>query len=321
MELRVTTFNVENMFNRYAFLDLPWEKRNYENYVHATDIVSVIDREGRIAAYGTTKIQRDNTGLAILEAKPDILAVQEIEDLNTLRIFNDVYLKNYFDRLISIDGNDPRGIDVGFLVRRGLKAEILNIRTHIDEGKDGKPVKHSSRANGYWNSNTIFSRDCLEVDVAAGETKKNKKVLTFLVNHLKAQDRDVESSSARRKLQADHVAELAQLAADQGKLPIVLGDLNVAPKTDNSLDALLQSKILKDPFPADTWTHFYSSKHEVSRLDYIFVHIGIEVEKTEIVRKGLSKECKQYKGPWFPTIDKAGTEASDHCPTTVIINV
>src|SRR5262245_3814142 len=30
MKLKLTTFNLENLFNRYAILDTPWEERDYE---------------------------------------------------------------------------------------------------------------------------------------------------------------------------------------------------------------------------------------------------------------------------------------------------
>jgi hypothetical protein len=33
--LTITTFKVENLFNRYAFLDQPWQNRNHEQFVQA----------------------------------------------------------------------------------------------------------------------------------------------------------------------------------------------------------------------------------------------------------------------------------------------
>src|SRR5438552_17848164 len=123
MRLAITTFNVENLFNRYAALDEPWQDRRYETFVQAVGLVSIASRAGDLVQYATTEIQRNNTAHAILDAAPDILAVQEIENIYTLRIFNDTYLDNYFDRIISIDGNDPRGIDVGLMVRKGAAAQ------------------------------------------------------------------------------------------------------------------------------------------------------------------------------------------------------
>ncbi len=100
MRLTVTTFNLENLFNRYAFLDMPWEERNYEKIVQAVGLVSVASRKGDLVSYETTEIQRNNTARAILDSEPDVLAVQEVENLYTLRLFNEEYLDNYFDRML-----------------------------------------------------------------------------------------------------------------------------------------------------------------------------------------------------------------------------
>ncbi len=320
MDVTITTFNVENLFNRYRLLDEPWQNRSYEKMVQAIGLVSIASRAGDLVAYATTEIQRNNTAQAILDSAPDILAVQEVENLYTLRLFNDQYLDDYFDRMILIDGNDPRGIDVGLLVRAGFKGEILEVRTHVDEpSKAGGSVKRGSNAFGYLASGALFSRDALEVDLRVGA-----KTLTLIANHLKAQDRG-PTHVKRRKAQADRVAKLAQAAIDAKKLPIVLGDLNTDPqktKKDDSLSALLRKTgPLADPFPNNDWTHYYASGKETSRLDYILPDKRLEVKSTKIVRNGLTTKCKQYIGPRYPTVGQEHTEASDHCPVSVVIKV
>ncbi|HXG34003.1 MAG TPA: endonuclease/exonuclease/phosphatase family protein [Bryobacteraceae bacterium] len=316
MTLTVTTFNLENLFNRYAFLDMPWEERNYEKIVQAVGLASVASRAGDLVSYETTEIQRNNTAQAILDSEPDVLAVQEVENLYTLRLFNEEYLDNYFDRMLLIDGNDPRGIDVGFLVRKGFSAAIRNLRTHVDEAVPGAAVARSSVRNfGYLVRGALFSRDCLEVDLEIGN-----KTVTFLVNHFKAQD-GTQDSTRRRKRQAQRVAELAAQAVQHGTLPVVLGDLNAPPDADGSLEPLLNSPVLQDPFPADTWTHYYVPAKRISRLDYILPHKALEVEDIHIVRKGLTTKCKQYQGERYPTVGPSHTEASDHCPVSVRLEV
>jgi hypothetical protein len=170
MALTVTTFNVENLFNRYAFLDQPWQNRRYEQFVQAIGVVSIASRAGDLVQHPITELQRNNTARAILDSAPDILAVQEIENLHTLRNFNDTYLDNYFDRLICIDGNDPRGIDVGLMIKERAPVQIVGIRTHVDEAEIvGEAVLHGTARNfGYLARKAIFSRDCLEVDIAVG---------------------------------------------------------------------------------------------------------------------------------------------------------
>jgi len=326
-QITITTFNVENLFNRYALLDQPWEGRSYEKLVQAVGLVSIASRAGDLVSYPTTEIQRNNTARAILDSAPDILAVQEVENLYTLRLFNHQFLDDYFDRMVLVDGNDPRGIDVGLLLRsrkdskerKGFKGEIVAIRTHVDEPEKGKEqVSRGSNGFGYLASGALFSRDCLEVDLAVGE-----KTLTLLANHLKAQD-TTKASVKRRTKQAKRVAELAALAAEGGKFPIVLGDLNVdLTAKDKSLDALFKGSkdVLMDPFPDGTWTHYYTSDKKTSRLDYILPRKGLNVVSTKIVRMGLTTKCKQYTGPRYPTIGQEHTEASDHCPTTVVLDI
>lgn len=318
--VRITTFNVENLFNRYALLDEPWENRDYEKLVMAVGLVSVASRAGDLVSYSTTEIPRNNTAQAILDAKPDILAVQEVENLYTLRNFNEQYLDNYLDRMVLIDGNDPRGIDVGLLLREGFEGRIVAMRSHVDEAVPGTKVRRSSVRNfGYLAEGALFSRDCLEVDIAVGG-----KVVTLLANHLKAQD-GKPASVERRRSQAERVAKLVKESLDAGRLPVVLGDLNAPPGKDGSLDPLLELPSLADPvsnLPAkDRWTHYYTAKKEISRLDYILPDKQLQVLDATILRKGLTKKCKQYTGERYATIGMEHTEASDHCPLTVTVNV
>ena len=323
MELTITTFNVENMFNRYAFLDQPPERRgDYEKLIRAVGIVSIADRQGSLLSYETTNFQRNNTALAIEETSPDILAVQEVENLDTLRNFNAEFLNNEFQQIILIDGNDSRGINVGLMIRQGTPIEILNIRSNMDEPESGETV---IRRVGGVAEGVLFSRDCLEVDI---QVQDSEKVLTFLVNHLKSQGGE-NKSIAKRKRQANRVAELAKTALEQDKYPIVIGDLNTDAqrnKKDDSLDKLLELKSLQDPFsdlPLDeNWTHFFESGKSVSRLDYILLDARLTVKSTQIVRKGLSTKARKfYSGERYPTIGPANTEASDHCPTSISIEV
>jgi hypothetical protein len=40
VRIRLTNFNVENLFNRYAFFDMPWDQHNYERFIAATGVVA-----------------------------------------------------------------------------------------------------------------------------------------------------------------------------------------------------------------------------------------------------------------------------------------
>lgn len=325
MELKITTFNCENLFGRYRMLDLPWDKRptGYESRLQIFDVIALEPgRSGAIKPKEIAAIQRTTTANAILGAAPDILAVQEIENINTLRIFNSMYCKNYFNRIISIDGNDPRGIDVGLLIRKGCNIDIVDVRTHADDAKDGGFLPSSSRISAVNIGKAIFSRDCLEVDI-----KIKNNIYTLLVNHFKAQDGKA-ASTQKRITQSTKVKKLVDGLIADGKKPIVLGDLNIDIKQtdyDNSIDPLYNSTKLIDPFKTiaakDLWSHYYSSARKVSRLDYILLDKSITVKSTDYFRKGLTPKCKQYKGPRLSSMDGNDLEASDHCPTSVVISL
>jgi endonuclease/exonuclease/phosphatase family metal-dependent hydrolase len=323
--IRLTTFNVENLFNRYAFLDKPWENRDFEKFVEAVGVVSLASREGDLVSYAITDIQRNNTALAILDSQPDILVVQEIENIYTLRNFNDTYLDNYFDRVLSLDGNDLRGIDVGILIKSGRNdIEIENIRTHINDTEPKKKIhRHSIPNMGYLVTGAIFSRDCLEVDVKVGGAK-----LTVMANHFKAQDRTPKQSNPKRQRQAERVAELVTAAEAAGRSAVVMGDLNVPP-TNKTIAAVRGHPKLQDPFGSFTnqqaWTHYYGGNRSVSRIDYILVSKKLSFTKpdpaVDIVRKGQTTQNEHYTGPRYGTVGPLHTEASDHCPVTVTLEL
>jgi len=109
------------------------------------------------------------------------------------------------------------------------------------------------------------------------------------------------------------------------KVPIVLGDLN-ASSENKTIKTLIKHLLLQNPFALlpqeEKWTHYYVPDKTVSQLDYILPHKDVKiVGQPEIVRNGLTTKCKQYTGPRYPTIGPQHTEASDHCPTTVIVEI
>ena len=325
MQLKITTFNCENLFGRYRMLDMPWNKRpsGYEKRIQVFDVVALEPgRTGRIKPKEIAAVQRQTTADAILEAAPDILAVQEVENLPTLRLFNSMYCKNYFRQIICYEGNDVRGIDVGLLIKHDVKAEVLAVKSHADESINGGLLESSSRLNMRNMSKAVFSRDCLEVDIKIKST-----IITFLVSHFKAQDGKA-SSVQKRINQSKRTKELAAKAMQAGKKVIVLGDFNMDIKQanyDNSIDEIYHYRKLADPFihiaSEDLWSHYYSSQRKVSRLDYILTDKSLHVSSVELFRKGLTPACKKYKGERLQSMAGNGLEASDHCPASIIVEI
>jgi endonuclease/exonuclease/phosphatase family metal-dependent hydrolase len=317
MQLRIASFNLENLFSRYILLDDPQSPAGKR--VQLAGITS-IDYPGGPVADSTTEAQRNHTARAILDVKPDVLAVAEVENLWTLRCFNDEYLSGYFGHMLLIEGNDGRGIDVGLCLRAGLGATVSGIRTHVDETHGGTVLNRyfDVKTNTIAVTNALFSRDCLEVDLDVGGA-----ALTFLVNHLKAQDGTTAAENLR-KAQAERVAAIVQDVRQRGRKPIVLGDLNedwTQKKNLAALRALVDGGTLSDPFTtiADPWTHFYDIDGTTSRLDYILPDATLNASDALIFRRGLTRKAAAVVPDLYESMGYVGTEASDHSCVAVTL--
>ncbi len=331
MNLTITTFNLENLFTRYALIDDPTVPHNPRVIMSG---VTSINYQGNPLSSATTTIQRNNTAQAILECQPDILAVQEVENLWTLRLFNDQYLSGYFAQLILFEGNDGRGINVGLCVKKGLAANVTGIRTHVEDLDPNRKNKNATTVQRYYNDSTgeltvmnaLFSRDCLEVDLDVGSQTVTS--ITFLVNHFTAQDDTQKIDDVLRSNQAAKVAEYVKAAQAKSRKTIVLGDLNEdftkKPSNLQPLQDLVANRLLVDPFgndtDADRWTHYYDVANEVSRLDYILVDPSLTVVSKSILRKGISLKCTRA-GIRYPTVGQVDSEASDHCPVSITLSL
>jgi hypothetical protein len=115
MKVRLTTFNCENLFGRYRILDKASatdtgarKTTNYPQSLQVYEVVALSGRKNQLKPAPIAKIQRTNTAAAIVGALPDVLCVNEVENLATLRVFNALYLKNYFDRLVLVNGRAQR---------------------------------------------------------------------------------------------------------------------------------------------------------------------------------------------------------------------
>ena len=205
-KLRVGTFNVENLFARYKF------NSNIDPLEAVRDGWDANQRHFTINDEDSKQI----TAEAIKALDADVLALQEVENLDTLKRFRQEYLggRTAYPYVVSIDGNDPRLIDVAVLSRRPL----VNIRTY----------QH------LWLSSDqafLFSRDCLELDVQL----PGDKTITLYVNHFKSMlDKNDpchgrQATRARRKKQADKVRQIVtdRFGPGGGQHPfIILGDFN-----------------------------------------------------------------------------------------------
>ncbi len=240
----------------------------------------------------------DNTARVIQAINADVLCLVEVEDRHTLDRFDRQTLKRFkasFGHNLLIDGNDPRGIDIGLLSR----FPIRSVRSHID---DVTAIKKA----------TIFSRDCpeFEVDLPDGRT------LWVLGNHFKSQGYGVQAANdAKRLAQAKRVRELLSRFDLTRDLVVVAGDFNGSP-TSAPLKPLLTTPglfdVLKSPLHnGPSWTYHDGRQ----QIDYLLVSQPLfeRLQAVGIERRGLFHKTNfGGKFPRFPEVTDEVTQASDH---------
>jgi len=306
-ELALQVYNPATILNLYKKLSrYVMVRENKGKLFSGTGAKRKVVAKGRDDREGSIELLRDdimpegqiNTVRIVKEVNPDILCVVEIEDRRVLeRLGNSQLLgQGKYQHSMLIDGNDPRGIDVGVLSR----LPIEELRSHIDD-RDPK--------------GRVFSRDCLETRIVLG----NGKPLWLLANHLKSQGYGKKADNdAKRTRQARRVADILKARFDLTKdLVIVAGDFNDSPQSP-PLSPLLSNphlhNVVAEQQPTDSWTYAYRGKTE--QIDYLLVSeplkqamVGVGIE-----RRGMFGIDKLTNGKIQPlsTIKKPKDAASDH---------
>ncbi len=305
-EIRLATFNCENLFARFRF--------------RAGIDPSDANRRGWIAeetAFHELSVNdKALTGMAIRELDADIIALQEVEDIDTLKHFRAQALggRTAYPYVAGIDGNDPRRIDVAVLSR----LPITGMRSNQHVLDPASPTKE------------LFSRDCLEVDVAVGATS-----IKLFVQHFKSMMGGRKQTHDKRLRQAAEVVRIVRerFGSSPGDQPfVILGDLNDYPETNEEGESALNDLVgwdavenvaerLPDP---EQWTHFWAKEKEYRQLDYLLLSRSLARANPgppEIMRKGLPLRAARYKGERFVGVGDDHPKASDHCPLLMTVNV
>src|ERR671917_647086 len=135
MRLRVATFNVENLAARSSY-----GPRERPDTAPALSLFHFAEAEARDNAERSIAVtleddKRELTALAIAETRADILALQEVDNLDVLHAFFANYVHRVSDLRYGhfklVHGNDQRGIDVAFAMRKGLApSDAVTFRSH-----------------------------------------------------------------------------------------------------------------------------------------------------------------------------------------------
>lgn len=262
----------------------------------------------------------------IQEINPDVLCLNEVGGLESLQNFNHHFLKNSYEPYL-IEGNSPRGIDVGYLLKKGHAFRPLLI-SHKDRPIDFL-YPHETEGPGKAKSH-YFSRDVAELRLFSPQTKSPE--LVILLTHLKSKlDPDLIDHLGKKRREAELKALVRIYTEVRKELPgcpvLVCGDMNgVAQKAsfEAEFQALYESTDLIEPFgelglePSRCISQVQISNNQTVRnmqIDYIFV-------SPEILPGVIKENCGTYyfknelgvEDPLPRNLDERLRLPSDHYP-------
>jgi endonuclease/exonuclease/phosphatase family metal-dependent hydrolase len=252
------------------------------------------------------QLAMEHTAMVIRDVAPDVLGVVEAESRQLLQMFTSAMLTKVggrpYEQVMLIDGNDPRGIDVGLLAR--AQFPISSVRSHIFD-TDTKGV--------------VFSRDACEYHLRT----PSGEPLIVLVTHLKSKGYGSKTDpigADRRRRQATRMADIYRgLIADGAKYVAMIGDFNDDP-TSESLAPLLTGTSARDisehrDFDPGPRSGTFKGGNDRNKIDYVLLSPDLyrRITGGGIFRRGV------YHGPrtrntWnmYPTLTADVHAASDH---------
>lgn len=182
-------------------------------------------------------------------SQPDVIVVQEVENMNALESVARKLGPKY--RAVLIEGPDERGIDTGVITR----LNVLSSQLHSFNTVSGRPT-----------------RGILEVVVQAGNYK-----VTVLANHWPSQN----NPDGNRMNAGEKLLQAAKAAQKRSDLVIAAGDFNTSSDDElnaletyvypNFLDAESSARRLGVKFEAQA---SYSHRGVWASLDHIFLMKG-----------------------------------------------
>lgn len=324
MKLTVGTFNLNNLFSRY----------NFKAEIDSIPSAGALPIAGAFAyAFGPdepvkirsymgklvkAKDDADTQTIAerIRRISVDVLAVQEVEDIDTLRQFNREQLDGMYPHVLLIEGNDPRLIDVGILSRYPIGAFTSWQRATHPSAPD----------------ELVFGRDLVEVEIL--NARRSERLFTLFNTHLKSNFVDFRAdpvaahaaANERRRRQADVVARIIKARTRPDSHYILVGDMNDTPGSEflrsftldgemrlaNALAAPQETRPAKadDPMPPSAaWTHRFKPSHEPAQYE-LYDQVWLSPALTP-----------RQTAAWIDRRTKHGGDGSDHDPAWVELDL
>jgi len=274
-EIKNLTGVMHYSFNRYTILTDPGIKPEIANLIKARPIQVPNERQFSIVGMNLENFFDDEDDPAIKEDivttdafekrmrkisfgireymhNPDVIGIVEAENLAGLKrlakkINEDTVATGKPDPKYDaylIDGNDPRGIDVGFLVKTS-RVSVVEVKQF---GKDEKYVNPEKK-----NDETLNDRPPLMLRATIKAPNSDKPfAFTVVTNHLKSfLGSETLRVRTKRKMQAEFLAKFVQerQTADPNEKIILVGDFNAFQFNDGVVDII--GTIKGTPAPKD----------------------------------------------------------------------
>ncbi len=323
MRIAVGTFNLNNLFSRFDF-EADLSAGTAAGAIEERTTFFFTDPSGfKLRTYagklvkGKPTAERKLIADRIKRMNLDVLAVQEVEDIDTLRQFASDDLGGLYPHVVLIEGNDrSRLIDVGLLSKLPIGA-ITSWQQVPDPLNPAEPA---------------FSRDLLQVEILSSDRKA--RLFTVFNNHLKSHfvpfnnpdpSAEEKSSNERRRRQCEVAAKIIAAQMRPDSRFVVVGDMNDGPDSpflapladDPKLELTFGLSDVQEtsptpcdpPPPSPAWTERYkpSGKPAVYTLmDQVWLSPALALKKS---------------GAFIERRSKLGGDGSDHDPSWVTLEL
>lgn len=264
---------------------------------------------------------RKDVALAILENDLDVVTLQEVSDFDKLKAFSDTYLGGRYMPFLTA-GNDERGIQIAFLVKKDLPFQ-MKLETHA-ETRGIHPITGQDIE--------IFSRDVPTLSIWSDtqDVAKDDPLVILSGTHFKSK-RDSNGDPESRLMRAAQVkAAVGILDEKRTKYPdsmvMMAGDFNGDVSKEAEFAALRESMVdvfnTQNMSEADRITHSYhpnGGPTSYSQLDAFFV----SPDKTQYVSSAFVHRYKDAHGN-VKRLPRSFAERmqnpSDHFPVILKMN-
>ena len=320
--IKLGTFNLNNLFSRFNFQASTSQLQTGSasiTFSFASPDVKVKKFQGSlIKPQPPAKTNKIANRILDPQMDVDVLAVQEVENIEILREFNKTNLGNLYPFRVLIEGNDPRFIDVGILSKLPIGA-VTSFQLAEHPSDPGKRV---------------FGRDLLEIQIM--NMQRTKVLFTVYNTHLKSHFGDDDNGGAgkvkndeRRRKQAEVMRTIIGQRMNKNARYAVVGDMNDPPDADplkplkkidnqNMVDSLTSPTeigSMKDETnpahnPTTTaWTHRFKASGQPP-AHHLFDHIWLS-----------PKLGDKLQGSFIGRRKNLGGDGSDHDPAWVEIDL